>query len=226
MIVQGARLPNTHFQNPNNLSLRCFGYGFPSLERITTNTEHRITFYNTGEISAEEGHIYTLIIPEQLRNQANEHDILIEVTLAYTARVRRTRQKTKSYLSNWLEWQSSYFDEPLEDFKTRASKEINGETVERSQGNGETVKWKIREKKNLGIVTDICRNDSTLQKDWTIIKAFNLSKEISFAIKAHKGWDKNKEEIPYALTVSIEAINSDIQIYEPIRLQNTIELEV
>jgi hypothetical protein len=65
-----------------------------------------------------------------------------------------------------------------------------------------------------------------VQKDWAITKSFGLNDVVSFAIRGHKGWDKNQEEIPYASTISIEAINQNIPIYEPIRIENQVEIEV
>jgi hypothetical protein len=74
-------------------------------------------------------------------------------------------------------------------------------------------------------VKDINRNNSSLQKDWAIIKSFELPEVMSFAVRGHKGWDKNKMEIPYAITVSLEILGADIPIYENIRIENEIELE-
>ena len=65
-----------------------------------------------------------------------------------------------------------------------------------------------------------------MQKDWAIINSFSLNDVVSFAIRGHKGWDINQEEIPYAFTVSFEAINQDIHIYEPIKIENQVEVEV
>lgn len=229
LVVQGSRLPNDHFINPTTESIRYFGYGFPSLERVTKNTDQRITFYNTGEIRAEEGSIYSLQIPDELLSQANEYDILIEVTLAYSAKVRRTRQKTKSYLSTWLDWTTSKIDEPFDEFKKFALKEIDSTTTNYDKNFRKDLNnfsWKIMNRSDYGEVQDINRNDSTIQKDWTILKSFQLPKEISFAIRAHKGWDRNNEEIPYALAVSIEVLNANIPIYESIRIENEIEIPV
>lgn len=227
-ITQGARLPNDFFSNPTKASLQSFGYGLPSIERVTKNSEHRITFYNTGTIEAEEGHIYSLSIPEELRGQGDEYDILLEVTLAYSARVRRTRQKTKSYLSTWLEWKTSKIGETYNKFKDYVLKEIDGDVTsydidERKKLNH--VDWKIKSRTDFG-VQDYSRNNSSLQKDWAIEKSYNLPEEISFAVLGHKGWDKNKMQIPYAITVSIEILGTDIPIYEDIRIENEVEIEV
>lgn len=229
LVIQGARLPNQYFINPTTQSIQYFGYGIPSLDRVTNNSEQRISFYNTGEIKSEEGHIYLLKVPEELFNQGDEYDILIEVTLSYTAKVRRTRQKTKSYLSTWLDWTTSKIDEPYDDFKDYVLKEIENTATDYDTEARKLLTdypWKLRERSNWGEIQDINRNNSTAQKDWAIIKSYQLPKELSFAVRAHKGWDKNTEEIPYALTVSIEVLNINIPIYEAIRIENEIEIPV
>jgi hypothetical protein len=227
LVVQGARLPNTLFENPTLKSLKCFGYGIPSLERVTKNTDQRVTFYNAGTIRAEEGHIYSLNIPEFLRSPIEEYDILIEVTLSYSAKVRRTRQKTKSYLSSWLDWTSSKIDEPFEDFKDYVLKEIEeGETFYDSDFRKRMrhLDWKINSDTRWG-VEGVSRANSSLQKDWAIIKSHDLPKDISFAVRGHKGWDKLNGAIPYSLVVSIEILNSNVEIYEAIRLENEVQIE-
>lgn len=65
-----------------------------------------------------------------------------------------------------------------------------------------------------------------MQKDWTTLKSYELPEEISFTVRGHKGWDKNKMPIPYALTVSIEILGVDIPIYEAIRVVNEVEIQV
>ena len=48
---------------------------------------------------------------------------------------------------------------------------------------------------------------------------------MSFAVRGHKGWDKTKGEVNYSLVVSIEILNSNLEIYEAIRIENEIEIE-
>jgi len=227
LVVQGARLPNIFFENPTVKSIKSFGYGIPSLERVTKNTNQRVTFYNTGLIKAKKGHIYSLNIPEFLRSPVEEYDILIEVTLSYTAKVRRTRQKIKSYLSSWLDWTSSKVGESFDDFKDYVLKEIEEEATayDKDLRNAMTGwNWKIKSNTK-GSVNGISRTNSTLQKDWTIIKSHELPPDLSFAVRAHKGWDKTNGEVPYSLVVSIEILNSNLEIYESIRIENEIEIE-
>lgn len=228
LVVQGARLPNNFFENPTSKSIRHFGYGIPSLERVTKNTHQRVTFYNVGEIRAEEGHIYSLNIPEFLRSPVEEYDILIEVTLSYTTRVRRTRQRTKSYLSSWLDWTSSKVGESFQDFRDYVLKEIEEDDTiyDKDVRNGMSGwNWKIKSDSR-GSVDGISRTNSTVQKDWTTIKSHELPNDISFAVRGHKGWDKENDEISYSLVVSIEVLNSNLEIYEAIRVENDVEIEI
>lgn len=226
-IAQGARLPNNYFYEPTKASIECFGYGLPSLKRVLNNTEYRISFYNTGEIVAEEAHIYWLKIPKSIREQSDEYEILIELTLSFTAPVRRTRQKTKSYLGTWLDWTSSRLDESYDTFAQRClvfeDDQLTGNVQE--EESDRVIPWKIRERGNWGEVRDFNRNNNSLQKDWAIVKSFELPEEMCFAVRGHKGWDRNKNEIPYAITVSFEILSAAIPLYEQFRIENEIEIE-
>lgn len=229
LIVQGARLPGNFLHNPTLESITHFGYGLPSLERVTTNSLQRITYYNTGTLSAEEAHLYSLKIPAEMRNPADEYDILVEVTLAFTAKVRRTRQRTNSYLGTWLDWTSSKQDESFASFRDYVMKEIEGNLMnydKEARKAMPTYRWKIHEKGDQGEIDGIKRSNSSLQKDWAIIKAHEMPNDFSFAVRAHKGWDKSFEEIPYAITVSIELLGSTLPVYELIRVENEVEQEI
>jgi hypothetical protein len=89
--------------------IRCLGYGIPDETRATSNSDYRTTFITHGEthIGARECHIYQVPVPQELRGQADEFDIRIDVTLSYVAQPRRTRRNLRRYLSTWVEWKSS-----------------------------------------------------------------------------------------------------------------------
>ncbi|KAB2908476.1 MAG: S8 family peptidase [Ignavibacteriales bacterium] len=227
LLAQGARLPKDFFQNPTVSSIKYFGYGIPSLKRVTKNTEHRITFYNTNSITAKEAQLYSLKLPQEIRGQGDDFEILLEVTLAYTAKIRRTRQRTKSYLSTWLEWKSSNLNDSFEDFRQRTFSQMKDGVSDGLESNiADRIKWKIRERENWGTVRGINRNYSTLQKDWAILKSYELPEELLFAVIAHKGWDMNNEPVPYAIVVSIEILGAEIPIYDAIKIENEVEISV
>lgn len=85
--------------------------------------------------------------------------------------------------------------------------------------------WKTNADTRWG-VEGISRANSSLQMDWAIIKSHDLPREMSFAVRGHKGWDKTNGEIPYSLVVSIEILNSNLEIYEAIRIENELEVEI
>lgn len=228
--VQSARLPRDFFYNPTFDSVRFYGYGIPNIERAIDNHPYRITFYDTGEINADEAKIYTVKIPENLRKPEEDHDILIEITLAFTSNVRRTRQKTKSYLATWLDWKSSKKGEELEGFKDFTLKEFNGEPIpsyEKERRNAmPSWEWKIKNQKNHGEVDGVRRSNGSLQKDWCIGSSHDLPEELNFAIRGHKSWDRNQEEIPFAIVVSFESLESSVEVYESIRIENELEISI
>ncbi len=225
LIAHGAQLPKGKHLTPSIIDIQQYGYGIPSLERVTRNSEQRITFYNTNTLGADEGHIYSLKIPEILRDPGSDVNLLIEVSLTFTAEIRRTRQKTKSYLSTWLDWISSKLDESFDDFSQRAVKELHDNDITPNETGG-VIRWMIRENKDWGAIKEITRTNSTLQKDWAIMKAYEMPEQLCFSIRGHKGWDKNKNKVPYAFIVSIEAIDKDLPVYNLVSIENPLEAEV
>jgi hypothetical protein len=229
LIAQSARLPAAVFHNPTDEHLRTFGYGIPDIDRATQNTAHRITLVDDGTISAKSAQIYTIAIPEAIRRAGNEYDVLVEVSLSFLAKPRRTRRGTHSYLSTWLDWKSSKLGESYNRFEKRMIKYISTDQADEG-GNDEvgTIQWKIRERSHWGIIQNFKRQDSSLQKDWTVFKAYNLPEEFSIAVIGHQGWEKDVNvKVPYSIAVSFEVtdLEIDVDIYNLIRIENEIEIE-
>lgn len=226
LIVQSARLPEDKFRSPSIDIIKMYGYGIPSKIRATQNFAQRITLTAESNIAAKQAEIYTIKIPPDLRAVGDEYDILIEVTLAFTSKTRRTRRQTKSYLSTWLDWQSSKFGENYNQFKTRVSQYSEGDEIEDEDDNAQNIPWCIRESIAWGTVKGLRRQDSSLQKDWLVAKSYNLPEEFSIAVIGHKGWEKDiTQEIPYSIAVSFEVLNAEIDVYNLIRIENEIEIE-
>jgi len=102
LIVNSARWPEwTETQTDTDEILRLIGYGIPSVERATSNSESRVTLImqDSEEISSDQFHLYTISIPEELRNPASEAQLRVDITLAYTATPRRTRANNRGYMA-------------------------------------------------------------------------------------------------------------------------------
>lgn len=225
LIVQSARLPGNIFSNPEIKHIRHYGYGIPDLRRATENSEKRITLIASGDLSAKQADIYVLKVPGQLRRPGEDYDILIEVTLSFMARPRRTRRRTQSYLSTWLDWESSKLNENYDQFVNRVLKDTE-EPEERAEDMN-SIKWFIRERKDWSKIKDLKRQDSTVQKSWCIVKSYELPETFSLAVIGHKGWECDlNEKVPYSIAISFEALNANINVYEMIRIENEIPLPV
>jgi hypothetical protein len=225
LLVQSARLPESSFLNPTLNAIRNFGYGVPNMERALENSERRATLVSSGSIAAKKANVYFVKIPEQMRGPAEEYNVLIEVTLAFMAEPRRTRRRTNSYLSTWLDWHSSKHNESHDQFCARILKNINDESEEIDDQS--SIKWVIRENKEWSHIKGLRRQDSTLQKSWCIVPAHALPQELSIAVVGHSGWNKDFAElVPYSVAVSFEVLNASVNIYEMIRIENEVPVQV
>ncbi|WP_431215161.1 S8 family serine peptidase [Puia sp. P3] len=146
LIIQSARLPEQCIDNPTMDHIRYYGYGIPNIDRALNNHPKRITFIQNGHLSAKKADIYSINIPPELRGEAGNFSLLVEVTLAFTAKTRQTRKGAHSYLSSWLEWHSSKYNERFQSFRNRTIEYLEQEG-EFDQGgeDGGAIRWVLRE---------------------------------------------------------------------------------
>ncbi|GAB2913693.1 hypothetical protein GCM10027093_60220 [Paraburkholderia jirisanensis] len=212
-------------------ALRCLGFGLPDEARATTNTDHRTTLITNGDakIHASECHIYQIPIPAELRQQADEFDIRIDVTLSYVAQPRRTRRYLRRYLSTWVDWKASKLGEGLHDFRVRAMKDATNEAAPLP---GSTLPWVLHDKPQDGLIRDFKRNSGTVQKDWAVVSSNSLPNHFCIAVVGHQGWSHDPDSTArYVLAVTFEILGGEITIYEPLRaaiaeLQAQTEAEI
>jgi hypothetical protein len=233
LIVQSARLPSWANNAPDlSSAIRMMGYGLPNLERALGNSPSRVTLINSGDslIQAQEAHIYQVIIPENLQSPAEAFEILVEITLSYKAEPRRTRRDKRKYLSTWLHWECSERGESPDSFLTRVLKKseiTEDEELQRAESDGEGIfAWSIGQQKNHSKrVKDTSRGIGTIQKDWAIVRSFDLREAFCIAVVAHKGWN-NEPQVPYSLVVSFEVINAEIPIYSAfVQAQTSLQVQ-
>ncbi|NGM74734.1 S8 family peptidase [Sphingobacterium sp. SGL-16] len=228
LLLQSARLPEHVRHNPDLNAIRHYGYGIPDSGRALENSARRITFTTSDVVSPGQTNLYTVQIPNELRLQGQDFDILIEVSLCYTAKSRRTRRRINSYLSSWLSWQSAPLGQGIEDFKKEVIKNIENDVDTANDDpydHPTRIPWTIHDHPIRGLVKEIKRQANANQKDWAIVKSYNLPSELSFAVVGHKGWEKDLEEnVPFAFVVSFEVLNGEIPLYD-LMAQVNIEVE-
>lgn len=211
--------------------IRCIGFGIPDETRATVNTDHRTTFITSADTPLKAGHchIYQVPIPAALRQQADDYDIRIDVTLSYVAQPRRTRRNLRRYLSTWVDWVTSRLGEGLHDFRVRAMKD---EENDEAPLPGSTLPWTLQDSSTTGLIRNTRRNSGTVQKDWAIVKSNTLPDHFCIAVRGHQGWSRDPDTTArYALAVTFEIVGQEISIYDPLRtavleLQAQIETEI
>ena len=224
LIVQSARLPERKWRNPSVEDMQSLGYGIPSIQRATSNSESRITFLSEGRIVPRCADLYVINVPKEINRPGLNNEILIEITLSYTAKIRRTRKYLKSYLSSWLGWEISTFNEDYDKFAKRVLKSFRDPKP--NGGGTDGFPWTIYDRTNRGQVRDIKRQDNTTQKDWCIIPSNQLPNEFCIAVVSHNGWEKGlKDVVPYSIVVSFEVIGAELPIYEKFEIANRVDIE-
>ncbi|MBD2011123.1 S8 family peptidase [Microcoleus vaginatus ZQ-A3] len=226
LIVQSARWPEWAEEKLD--TVRQIGYGIPNIDRALGNSPNRITLITRGNnrIKARQAHVYQVKLPDTLRSQGEQHEILVEVTLSYKAQPRRTRRNRRKYLSTWLDWDCSKKEEDPENFLARILKEYD--TPENADKGEKVFDWTIGKRaKKYGKIEGVSRSAGTVQKDWTVVKSFKLREAFCIAVVGHEGWNNDPDaEAPYSLVISFEAIASNIPIYTTfVEAQVEIELE-
>lgn len=227
LIVHSAEWPSwltlENITNEQKINLfRSYGYGIPNKVNALQNNPHKITFITTGSttITSKDAHIHYIPIPDSIRNPEIEKNIKITVTLCYASKPRRTRLYKRGYLSTWLDWISIKKDESPEEFEDRI--------FEKETNDNKNFKWEIDNNSEWGNIKGIQRNNGATQKDWTILKSYELGEYFAIAVRSHKGWDNDPySEAKYSLAVTIEAIDNDLPIYSEITnaVRNEIESE-
>ncbi|UUO13110.1 S8 family peptidase [Dolichospermum heterosporum] len=229
LIVQSARWPDWALAKTNEEKynvIRQIGYGISNLERAISNTPNRITLITQGEkfIKAGEVDIYQVKLPDSLRSPGEEFEILLEITLSYKAQPRRTRRNKRKYLSTWLDWDCSKAGEDSKHFLGRML--ANHKIPEDAEKGDELFTWTLGKEKRYRSIKNVSRSIGTIQKDWAVVKSYNLREAFCIAVVGHEGWNNDPfAEVPYSLVVSFEAIQADIPIYTPM-VEAQIETEI
>jgi hypothetical protein len=208
--------------------LRLIGYGLVDYQRATENNEYRVTYLTKGkrDISSGEAQIYKVKVPDSVRAPGNDNDILIEITLTFAAKPRRTRKDYKRYFSTRVEWETNRTNESAESFAARILESDETEDTVQEEGSSKGIKWTIGMRNNHGLIKNISRSRSAVQKDWVIVKAYELPEEFCIGVVGRSGWSKDPElKADYALVISFEALNRDVPIYIPFQVEIEDEIE-
>lgn len=220
LLVNSARWPTIVEQGGPGAkleALRRLGFGIPDLHRATVSTPTRVTLFAAGKhrIKTREAHVYQIRVPDSLRSVAASFPVLVEVTMAYAAKPRRTRRGHRHYLSTWVDWRTSKKAESARAFLDRVLHDSD-----RDGGDvGAVFNWMLSDREDRGQVPDARRNIGTVQKDWARISGDELPRDFCLAVVGHPGWDTHAEaDAPYALCVTFEVLKGDIDLHADVEV--------
>ena len=188
-----------------------FGYGIPNVSRLWTEDEYSVRYATQGDqwIKPLQADVYRVQIPPTLLEQPPETQFRISVVLSYKAQPHRTEQGRSRYLSTWLDWRCSRPGESELSFLSQVLQDFEApEAVEEVKGS---LKWVIgnrkRRDRSTGNLIRLSRSDSTLQKDWAVVKRSELGKQFFIAVTGHRGWNNDAEaSVPYAIVVAVDCL--------------------
>jgi len=181
-----------------------------------------LTTRGRESIGARQAKVYQVKVPENFLPQGEGFDILIEITLSYVAEPRRTRRNRRKYLSTWLDWNCSkrgedpdrFLDRVLSEYDASEEAEKGDKLFPWTLGKRQLAKGQTRPNGIDGIVKELSRSTGTVQKDWATVKSYELRDGFCIAVVGHTGWNQDSNaDVPFALAVSFEAVNSSINVY-------------
>ena len=222
-------------ESDRNRLIRSVGYGVPNLERALYSADNSVTLISQSVIQPyrEEGstnkyndyHLYTLPWPvEVLRDDVGFEEVTLKVTLSYFVEPNPGNRNYAShfrYHSHELEFALIRQGESLVEFQRRISSATESD-------NDVDVKFTGSEWE-LGRV----RSKGSLKKDFFKTTGTELSDRNYLAVFPKNGWYKLRKKlgkgnsvIRYALILSIEASELEVDLYTPVEVQVTTDIQL
>ena len=222
LIVNSARWPRWAEQEQDREQrakiFRWLGYGLPDWSRALRNDVSRVTLITHEHLTlrAGEAAVFSVPIPAELRTPGEVRRLRIDVTLSAASEPRRARASLNGYQAIWLDWVPSNLREPLGQFTARMW--TTAPEPDELVGT-EPTEWMLGDRGNTGGTARV-RRQGTLQKDWATVSGFDLPDSFALAVRGHRGWNAGDSDAAakFALAVSIEAENAEVEVYEPVRV--------
>jgi hypothetical protein len=243
MMVHSARwtpamleeLNATQSKRARYVMVRRFGYGVPSLERALASASNHVALFAQAEIQpfASGGgrrfnkcHYYTLPIPPRMLETLNNERVELKVTLSYFIEPNpglSANVDPQRYQSHGLRFDHQRRRETVARFKQRVN-------VSERSGQGRPAfeaadpNWMLGE--------DSISAGSLHCDVWTG-PAIDLLDRDTLCVKPVNGWWRNRASLDicnrrsrYALIITLQALNPEVDIYTPIRTSIGLPLPV
>jgi hypothetical protein len=231
-----AMMEDRNFRNSEadrRAILRSVGYGVPNLIRAKNSANNSLTLIAEeyikpyqklkGDIKYNEYHLYKLPWPKDvLLHEVAGNDAKITITLSYFIEANpgsRQYARSFSYHSHELDFKLIKSGETLREFQRRISAATEGEE---DRPNLATEEWVIRER---------IRSKGSVKKDFLETSGAALADRFYLAIYPKNGWYRTRKKLEkydnyvrYSLIISIETLDTNIDIYTPVA--NLVQINV
>lgn len=219
--------------------LRRYGWGVPNLERASTSATNVLTlvaeryiqpFENVKpkgapDVKTKDWHLFELPWPKDALQALGNHPVELRVTLSYFVEpnpARRGWNSKRRYQSAGLRFAMKNPLESLGDFRARVSK--NEQDEEAGLPSFSEKGW---------LLTAAHRDRGSIHSDVWVGPAIELAERGYLAVHPVAGWWKDRltasrynEAMRYALVVSIETADENVDIYTPVAVEVAAEVEV
>jgi hypothetical protein len=218
--------------------LRLCGYGVPQAEKALSANSHCLIFVSedkfswvaedknaSGRYPAKVSFFSVRLEPDDLFHLPPATKVRVSVTLAYNPPVRKTERRR--YQAVDLRWELKRHQQSTEDFQLRWMREAEGsEDEEREESdNIRLTPWPWHLKPVLNPGGRVRRG--SLIRDWFDVFVHDLPHTLELVVLGMVApWRKPPEPLtqPFALVVSIEALEGDVPIYDTVRVQPEEEI--
>jgi hypothetical protein len=220
---------------------RACGYGVPNLEKALSCPNNSLTLVSEASIQpfglsqdgkrkvTKEMHLYELPWPKEALIDLGETEVRMRITLSYFVEPSPGEIGWKDryrYASHGLRFELNTPGEERERFEKRINRQALEEGEKKPKGSAADY-WKIGEARNTG----------SLHSDIWVGSAADLADSNFIAIFPVIGWWRERHQLGrwqkstcYALIVSIETPNEEVDIYTPVSakigITNPVPIEI
>lgn len=216
--------------------LRTCGYGVPDFSKAIWSASNRVNLIiedeiqpffkkENGSITSKEMHIHNIPWPDDVLLSLGDEIVKMRVTLSYFIEPGPCEVGWKDkykYPSCGLQFDVNNSTEDYENFLRRINKAIRDDEEDKGNVKNDSNRW---------LIGSSNRNVGSIHSDIWVGTASELSQSNRIAIYPITGWwklrtnlHKFNSKIRYSLVVSIEAPETEIDLYTVIK--NKIETEI
>lgn len=225
------RLEGTTSKTARGQYLRRYGFGVPDERIALRSAANALTLVAQEEMCPfadgrmNEMHLHRLPWPLDVLRELGDSEAQLRVTLSYFIEPNpgsRGWRRRHQYASHGLRFEVKTPTESIDEFRRRINQIAIDESGEKPSTESDSADW---------FLGSVLRSKGSLHNDLWIGTAAELADRGYLAVYPVSGWWKERTSTPpatcrYALVVSIDVPEVDVDIYTPVAAQIGIPVEI